>query len=233
MKKYQIFVAVLIVLFAVSAHAIDISAYKIIREKLPCEKGVAEKWENYIQFRDSAEKIKLARTLKRDTGKYIMGKTDQGFDEKTLRVTELGKPGLMLISWLTYARTDAGYEYSGYVVLKSRGGNYVELLRHNVDNYWYQGGCTSYKQKLYVSYDEKPRILKFTLYRHDRKCPTPENPKTYFTKKDTRSIWCYRFDGSSLKFIGGEELDRRRHTPLGEMKTDSYDGLYGVYKELR
>lgn len=233
MKKHQIFISVLIVLFAVSAHALDISGYKLIKEKLPCEKGVAEKWENYIQFKDSAAKIKLAGTLKRDTGKHIMGKTDQGFDEKTLSVTGLDKSGLMLISWRTYARTDAGYEYSGYIVLKNIQGNYVELLRHNIDSYWYQGGCTSYKQKLFVSYDEKPRILKFTVYRHDRNCGTSANQKPYFTKKDTRSIWCYRFDGSSLKFIGGEELDGRKHKTLGEMKTDSYDGLYGVYKELR
>jgi hypothetical protein len=235
MKRYQSLplIALFLILMATSAYSVDLKSYKIIKENLPSEKGVAEIWENYFQFNGSEEKIKLARTLKRDTGENIMGVTDQGFDEKTLKVTWLHKPDLICITWRTYARTDAGYEYGGHIVLKINQGQLVELLRHNYDSYWYRGGCTNYTQRLSISYSEKTKILKLDLNRHDEECGTTADQKPYFTKNDTTSIWRYKVVNTFLRFISGEQITDQKHTPIKELRTDSYDGLYGYYKELR
>jgi len=233
MKKYQLLISVFLVLIASSAYSLDLSSYTIIKENLPVENGVSEKWENYIQFKDTNTKIKLARTLKRDTGEYIMGHTDQGFDGKTLKVSWLHQPDLFWITWSTYARTNAGYEYDGHIVLKNVKGNLVEVFRHNYDAYWYQGGCTNYKQRLSSSYSEQTKILKLRMERHEEECGTKSDLTEYFTKRNITSIWRYRLVNSSLRFINGEQITDRKHkSTIAALKRDSYDGLYGIYKDL-
>jgi hypothetical protein len=236
MKRYQSLplIALFLILMATSAYSLDLNSYKTIKENLPSEKGVTEIWDNYIQFKGSEEKIKLARTLKRDTNENIMGVTDQGFDETTLKVTWLHKPDLIWITWRTYARTDAGYEYDGHIILKINQGQLVELFRHNYDAYWYQGGCTNYRQRLSMTYSEKTSKLKLSMNRHEEKCGTKADLTEYFTKKDITYTWWYRLANSSLHFINGQKIaDRKHKSPIEELKTDSYDGLYGIYKELQ
>ena len=70
------------------------------------------------------------------------------------------------------------------------------------------------------------------MQRHEEECGTKGDLTEYFTKIDITYVWRYRLDNAQIRFISGQQSADRRTTPIGELKRESYDGLFGVYKEL-